>query len=172
MEASAARRPALDAALVVVALTDADAGTRSQALAALRLHEADGATVDAISSPLARDPDASWRQAAAEALGDVSPACREKTLAMLASALDLEREPFVRRTELTSIVRAGRAQAIPTLEAIQRKHADLAQDAEDYLVELRKGEVDMDHLWAAKERAESLRRDAGAGPDGSPGGSR
>ena len=61
---------------------------------------------------------------------------------------------------------SGGADSIPVLESVKARHADLAQDADDYLVELRRGVVDMEQLYELKQRKDDARRPASSSADG------
>jgi hypothetical protein len=122
----------------------------------------DPAVAEALMSALAGDSDAAARQAAAEVLGGVALASRPQAIAALAARFGSETDEDVQRTILASIVRAGRSDAIATLETLRANAGALAQDADDYIFALRSGEDDPARVTAIKEAREAAR--AGSAP--------
>ena len=157
LESDPARGAAILERLLEVVLHDDDGGVRAAAIWSLRGRDADATAVGQLVRVLGTDRDLGPRQAAAETLADVGPEHRLAALAALEGALAEERDQDLRRTILTSIIRAGGAAAIPVLESVKARHADLARDADDYLVELRRGVTDMEQLSELKQRKDAAR---------------
>src|SRR5262249_28744605 len=137
IERDPSRGADLDRALVTIASSDPDPAVRNAALWSIKGSRADAATIGELVRILGDGADAAPRQAAAEALSDVGPEHKQGVVAALVAALARETDPEVRKAELLAVVRAGRQDALPALEAVERSHPDLATHARDYIDGLR-----------------------------------
>jgi hypothetical protein len=117
----------------------------------------DPAVVTGLMSTLSADGEIAARQAAADVLGDVAAAHRVRAVETLASRFDVESDRDMRLTILTSIIRAGRENAVKALEALKPRAGELAADVDDYLEGLKSGETDMDKLFSMKQEREQAR---------------
>jgi hypothetical protein len=148
---------ATNAALVDASTADPDARVRYEATQAIHLGAAPPAVVGALEALMRDDRDAAVRQAAIQTLGDASAAESASVRASLEAQLAQETHPALRKSLLASIVRTGRADAIPSLETIAAASPDLAGDAQDFLAALETGATDMDAIWKAKVQFEVTR---------------
>ncbi len=147
--------------LVDLAAHDPLEDIRGSILQSLPLRHADAGAVEAVGAILGADPAVGVRATAALALGDPPRAQAGRAVAVLQSTLGTERDPEVRRTVLTSIVRAQRLDALPLLERLAADHPDLRPHIEDYRKILATGETDMDRIWEQKQKMEFAREAPG-----------
>lgn len=117
----------------------------------------DPVVVDALLGAVQKDGEIAARQAAADILGDVAPAFRDRTMQALATRFEAEEDRDMKLTLLTSIIRAGRENAATTLESLKPRAGALAADIDDYLDGLRSGETDIEKLYALKQEREQSR---------------
>jgi hypothetical protein len=143
-------------ALVANLGAETDAVVRATLLGSIR-DTRDPAVVSALVSALSSEASQEGRDAAAEVLGTVVWAQRGRALDALASRFAVEPDDDVRRTILASIVRAGRADALGTLQGLRSSAGTLEADVSDYLAILASGEDDPTKVAALKDARECAR---------------
>src|SRR5207237_4706574 len=90
-----------------------------------------------------------------QALGEPPQLERARVLGALSAQLDREADPVLRQTLLVSLVSAGSTPE--ALAAIAERHADLAEDAGEWIAGLRSGATDLEQLYAFKRAREAQR---------------
>lgn len=142
---------------LLVAGQSTDPGVRQQALQAVRMRQASDDQVRNVAAFLRQDDDVSVRITAAEQLGEVRAQNRATAMAALAEGFKSDATEDVRRACMLALVRAGRDEAVPTLRSLRDVDPRMAQDIDDYVQILERGEKDLDWIYEEKGRLERAR---------------
>ncbi|MBI3857220.1 MAG: hypothetical protein HY293_16160 [Planctomycetes bacterium] len=129
---------------------------RTQALSGIEVHGADEGTLRRLAEFLS-DASGSVRLATAERMAEAPPAFRASTLAALEGAIYRESLADAKPLLLAHLVKAGRAEAISSLERVAAAEPRVRADAQDYLAILRAGFVDWSDIAAEKSKRETSR---------------
>ncbi len=150
---------------IEIAKTDKDETVRGTAIQSLNLRESGAQSLDAVSDVLRADQASGVRAVAAMIMGDAPPQQRQFVMGKLEEAFTGEQDREVKRSMITSVVRAGREDALQSLERMRSSDPKYTDDVNDYIEILRTGERDMDKIWDQKFQREQARGDVNLGDD-------
>ena len=142
--------------LLDVLRRDADEGVRGSAVRSMDLYQAQPQTVEAVIDAGRADASPQFRAAAFAAAADAHPENRKQVVAKLEEAFLAERDPEVRLGLVTGIARAGRKDALQTLQRMADADPARREQIHDFVTALESGEPDFEQVWrSVRERREA-----------------
>jgi hypothetical protein len=141
--------------LLQVIRTEGEVENRYQALVGLNWSAVTPEFLTQVRSAVWGETQPDVRAIAYEAMGGIHPNVRGPTLNLLEEAFSRETEDYVRKAIVTSLAKAGRAQALPVLGRLQSSAGPVAKDVADYIEILSKDDRDWEKIEQEKSRREA-----------------